>query len=896
MCGVAGIINLNQEKVDPINIEKMMIAMKHRGPDDEGVFIQDNIGLGFVRLSILDLSHSGHQPMHSIDERYVIVFNGEVYNYLELRNELSNTYTFKSETDTEVVLYSYIEWGEECLHRFNGMFAFVIFDTILKKTFGARDRFGIKPLYYYQNNNQFVFASDIPPILKGTDYKPSANDSIIFNYLLTNRTNYSEETFFDGIKKIQPGHHFYIENNKVVINQWYNFDNYKSSPAFTDSEDYYNSLKKAIKLQLRSDVPIGVCLSGGLDSSAITSILLEDFKINNLHSYTAIYNKGETGDEQDFIDVFKNKNIQMHYTKPNASSLLNDLSNYIEALSEPVPGTSEYAEFKVMELAKNHSTVLLNGQGADEVLGGYDYFYAAYLKELLSKLFIISFLKNCYYLLQHKKLSKTLRFLLFYVAPISLQCYILKKRTKIINNDFYLLFKKDAESLLTKFYSFKNLKQFFINHFKYKFEHHLLWADKSGMYHSLETRFPFIDHNLIEKTLSTPDVTILNKGWTKMILRDSLKNILDDKIRLRKDKVGFETPEKKWFKDPIFKVFISDILNSETFINRPYFIKNKVVELFQKHINGQGDYSNTIWKAIHLELWMRKYIDCNNVTYVIITPVKNESEYIRYTLDSIVNQTILPKKWIIVDDGSTDNTMDIIKEYCEKHNWIELLTKDTKEEKRMGGSKVVKAFNYGYSKIDIDSYDFISKIDGDLSLPNNYFEKILCEFKTHPKLGICGGSIINKYSTNILKEEKSNKTHVRGALKTVRKECWKQINGFKELWNWDGLDIMEAQYHSWETYSIDIPVIHHRPTTSAYDPIEHAYNSGYESYKIGANYLITTGRVVKKLAHRPYIRISLAYLRGYYAAKKKKEKLIISQELASFINAIQYKKINIFRK
>lgn len=609
MCGIAGIINFNQEKVDHLLIKKMMKAMKHRGPDDDGYFIDNNIGLGFVRLSILDLSSYGHQPMISADERYVIVFNGEIYNYLEIRNELAGKYSFKSRTDTEVLLYSYIEWGEECLNRFNGMFAFVIFDRLSGKIFGARDRFGIKPFYYFLNEKQFVFASDIPPILNGCEYNAIANDSIIFNYLLTNRTNYSEETFFEGIKKIQPGHKFWIDKGEVNIQMWYDINNYINNTGFNNENEYYYAFKESIKLQLRSDVPIGVCLSGGLDSSAITSVLLEDSQINNLHSYSVIYDKGDIGDEQEFINVFKNKNINMHFIKPKASDLLFELNNYIEALSEPVPGTSEFAEFKVMQLAKEHSTVILNGQGADEVLGGYDYFYAAYLKELISKLKFYSFFVHCYFLFKHKKLNNSLRYLLFFQVPASIQCFIFKKKSGIIRNEFYTKFKKDSKILLNKFYNFKNLKEFFVNHFKYKFEHHLLWADKSGMYYSLETRFPFIDHNLIEKTLSTRNSHILNKGWTKMILRESLKNILDDKIRLRKDKIGFETPEKKWLKEPKFQEFIFEIINSESFNKRAYFDANKVKNLYEKHLQNKGNFANTIWKAIHLELWLRKFID-----------------------------------------------------------------------------------------------------------------------------------------------------------------------------------------------------------------------------------------------------------------------------------------------
>jgi len=901
MCGIAGIVYFNDSQVDSIAIEKMMAAMKHRGPDDEGKFIENNIGLGFVRLSILDLSPSGHQPMFSNDDRYVIVFNGEVYNYLEIKESLKEKYKFNSNTDTEVVLNAYIEWGENCLEKFNGMFAFVIYDRCEKTLFGARDRLGIKPFYYHHNYEHFIFASDIPSILTNSNVTAIPNDEIIFNYLLTNRTNYSEQTFFSYILKLKPGYKLKLNKTDLKIEKWYELEDHIYHEGFKTEIEYYNTFKEAISLQLRSDVPIGICLSGGLDSSAIASLLLEDFNLKYLHSYSAIYNKGDIGDEQEFIDLFKNKGIKMHFTKPSASELLKDIDSYLEALSEPVPGTSEYAEFKVMQLAKEHSTVILNGQGADEVLGGYDYFYPAYLKELVTKLQIIQFLKELYYLKQHNKLIKSLRYLTFFIAPVNLKCIILQKRNNVFHSAYYNKYNAEAKQIVNKFYNFKTLNNFFKNHFYYKFEHHLLWADKSGMYFSIETRFPFIDHHLIEKTLSTSSSKILNHGWTKAILRDSLHNKLDNKIRLRKDKVGFETPEEQWLKEKEFQNFITTIINSESFKNRPFFDSKKVKLLFQDHLNNKTNNANIIWKVVHLELWLRKFIDSkqnesiNDKSFIIITPVKNEAQFIRQTIDSVVNQTVKPKLWIIVDDGSTDDTSQIIHEYCIVHDWIKLTTIENKNEERSGGSKVVRAFYKGLLLSNPNEFEFIVKLDGDLILPPNYFETLLIEFEKFPNLGICGGTIHNKYSENDIREEKASSFHVRGALKMIRRQCWDQIGGFKEIWNWDGLDVMEAQFKGWQTRSIKTPVIHLRPTTSAYDPIGHSYKSGYEAYKIGSDLRLTLIRSIRKAYGKHGIKQSTAYLKGYLAAKNNHENFIVSDSLAKFINKKHYSRFNILK-
>ena len=281
---------------------------------------------------------------------------------------------------------------------------------------------------------------------------------------------------------------------------------------------------------------------------------------------------------------------------------------------------------------------------------------------------------------------------------------------------------------------------------------------------------------------------------------------------------------------------------------------------------------------------------------LIITPVKNESKFISTTISSVINQSVLPKKWLIVDDGSTDNTVDVINELISNHDWIELKLFKTKNEERTGGSKVVRAFNYGLSFASVDDFEFIVKLDGDLELPENYFEKMINEFESDKKLGICGGTIYNKYSDNIIKMEKVSRFHVRGALKMIKIECWRDINGFKEIWNWDGIDIMEAQFKGWNTRSIDVPVIHLRPTSSAYDPLQHAFKSGYESYKMGSDFFLTLIRAFFKIKTRPFFKCSYFYLKGYFNAGLKKEALIVSPELASFINKKNYSRLNPFNQ
>jgi asparagine synthase (glutamine-hydrolysing) len=608
MCGICGIVNLDNRGVSESSIRGMMGAMKHRGPDDEGTFIKENTGLGFVRLSILDLSMAGHQPMFSSDKRYVIVLNGEIYNYIELREELKKKgYVFMSGSDTEVLLNCFIEWGESCLDRLNGMFAFAVLDTLTNDLFTARDRFGIKPFYYYLDKNQYIFASDIPPLLKIINNKREPNDSVIFDYLVFNRTNQSENTFFKNILKLQHGHKLTIKSGKINISRWYNLPDQISkhfSSPFHEKE-FLEELKSSIDLQLRSDVPVGTCLSGGLDSSTITSLVLNNKQNVDLHSFSAVYQKGQKGDESEYIAEFKDKNLKIHYTFPTGDSLLEDLDNFIVSLSEPVPTTSIYAEYKVMELAKKHCTVLLNGQGADEFLAGYHYFYGYYFRDLFKSISWGKFVNELFQYTRTHRSAFGIKTLFFSMNPRSLRHF---KNHGFIDESFYNNYYNKTNTLFDVFYKSKSLKEFLLNHFEYKFEHNLLWADKTGMKFSLETRFPFLDHNLVEKTLSIPTSNYIKNGYTKVIMRDALKGILPEKIRMRKDKVGFSTPESDWFKNKNLQAVLADVIESKSFSERGYFdVKQCKKELLK--LRNYNKFNPEFWKWIHLELWFRKFID-----------------------------------------------------------------------------------------------------------------------------------------------------------------------------------------------------------------------------------------------------------------------------------------------
>jgi asparagine synthase (glutamine-hydrolysing) len=545
--------------------------------------------------------------MISSNGRFVIVFNGEIYNYLELKNELKHNYEFRTATDTEVILAAFEKWGTGCLNKFNGMFAFAIYDTINKTVYLVRDRIGIKPLYYIQENNSIIFASDIPAILRILKNGPKENNKTICDYLLFNRVAHSESSFFLNIKKLQHSHMCTINNGKMHISRWYNLRENINNPIVSN-EEFLTLFKSSINLRLRSDVPVGVALSGGLDSSAILSMINKKFNNSNIHSFSAIYGQNQKGDESSFINEFSDQLENIHFIKPTAESLIRDIDDYITALVEPVPGTSEYAEFKVMELAKNYCTVVLNGQGADETMAGYIYYFGFYFKELLLQLKIAKLLSE---IKNYKRIHITndgLNAFIYLLLPNWLKSnrYLLNRR--YIKNEF--IKENYIENEITKvLYSSRTLKESFINHFEYKFEHHLSWGDRSSMWFSLEMRFPFLDHNLVERLLATENEKIIGDGITKRILRESMKDILPYKIANRYDKVGFETPEGDWLRNTKVKEMVLDTFSSRSFAEREIINARKLLNMMELHVKSQKDYSHEIWKCFHLEYWFRKFID-----------------------------------------------------------------------------------------------------------------------------------------------------------------------------------------------------------------------------------------------------------------------------------------------
>lgn len=625
MCGIAGIVRFGKKPVRKEEVLKMMEIIKHRGPDDEGEFVDGQIGMGHVRLSILDLSAAGHQPMTDASGRYTIIQNGETYNFIELREELKALgLTFRTQTDTEVVLNGYIEWGEAVLDRLNGMFAIAIYDKEKKTLFLARDRFGVKPFYYYIDEEQIVFASEIPAILEIMLDKPQANEDAIFDYLVFNRTDQTEQTFFKGIFKLQHGccvtlslsdERLGIRDGQLPIRKWYDLGEHvkdlklkiRDLPFEEAQKRYMDLFRDAIEMRLRSDVPWGVCLSGGLDSSAITATIIKVLQEKDLHSFSAVYGKDSKADESQFIDEFKGIVPNMHYVHPDAERLLAHLKDYVRIQGEPTPTTSPYALYCVLTEASKHVKVLLDGQGSDEALAGYEYIPGLYYKTLFTHLKWGRLAKE---IVQYAKLHKSWRhvkYMAFFMLPNKMRTKVRVMQRGYIDPAFV---EKHKDSVIAdKLYGANTMTEMLVNHFEYKLEHLNKWGDRDTMAFGVEGRSPFLDKDLVEYSIALDDRMKIRGGYTKYILREVMKGIMPEKVRKRVDKKGFTVPQDEWFRTEKFQNLIKEILESESFAKRGYFVPAEAKKLYERHLRGEVNVAKDIWKWINLELWFRTYID-----------------------------------------------------------------------------------------------------------------------------------------------------------------------------------------------------------------------------------------------------------------------------------------------
>lgn len=628
MCGIYGIVR-SEKRVYENELRIMGEKLKHRGRDDEGIFLHDNIGLGHKRLSIIDVTN-GKQPMTNEDGTVWIVFNGAVYNYLELRQELvQKGHNIKTYCDTEIIIHAYEEYGKDCVSRFNGMFSFVIWDQNKQEIFAARDRFGVKPFYYSMQDGEFIFASEIKALLSHNPALRKVNmkglkDYYVFQYTL------ADKTLFEGVKKLEPGYHLTIKINdgfRANIEQYwdfnFNYDLYHTEDYFVDKVRFL--LEDAVKIRLRSDVPVGAHLSGGLDSSSVVSFAASLLEGMNIKTFTGGFSDSKEYDETYYAKlVAKHSKADYYEIFPTASDFADSIQDIIYYLDEPGAGPGVFPQYMVSKLASQHVKVVLGGQGGDEIFAGYARYMVAYLEESLKGAIedtanrgefvttLSSIIPNLNLLSNYKPMLQHF-FKEGLFGPQDQRYFRLIDRSEgmkdVLDSDLftesssYSVFD-DYQKIFNRSNATSYLDKMLYFDVKASLPALLHVEDRTSMAVGLESRLPLLDYRLMELVATIPPVIKFQSGKSKNILKQAVKNHVPDEIINRKDKMGFPVPLNEWYQKDL-NGFIKEILLDPRTANRGYY---NVTEI-EKILSNQTKFSRVMWGLLCLELWFREFID-----------------------------------------------------------------------------------------------------------------------------------------------------------------------------------------------------------------------------------------------------------------------------------------------
>ncbi len=560
MCGICGYSKLN-EAIDKRTFDKMTDVVAHRGPDGRGVFYDNGVALGHRRLSIIDLSSEAAQPFEYKD-RYVCVFNGEIFNYIELREELKEKgYSFKTSSDTEVLIAAYDYYGEKCVSHFNGMWAFCIYDKEKKILFCSRDRFGVKPFYYTERSGAFIFASEIKQLLLWENENPRADIETLRRFIVLGEQDASDKTMFFGIEQLCGGSNltYDIEKSTVSITKWYN-------ASFEEEAIDYDEAKKrvrrafddAVRLRLRADVPVGSCLSGGIDSSAIVGAVNSMLRLQGdeklQHTVSSCYEDKAYNEQAYLNDVLDKTKAYSHKIYPKNDDISSWIDNVIWHMDEPIGSASGYSQWSVFKEARRAGlTVMLDGQGADEQLAGYSQFGLVYLVHLASKGKIKQFFKTVKELKNNNdglRAMSTLMVTTYCFAKAVLpKCAVrLLNRFAILARKPRLYWSREWSNLLLNCNEYKKMTpcEYVRNSVNSGLKQLLHSEDRNSMANSVESRVPFMDVNFVECCARLPFEYKLKNGVTKAVFREAVKDYLPESVYNRNGKMGFPAPTNRW--------------------------------------------------------------------------------------------------------------------------------------------------------------------------------------------------------------------------------------------------------------------------------------------------------------------------------------------------------------
>lgn len=598
MCGIAGYISRDGRLADRSLIETMTCAISHRGPDGDGLHVDGPVALGHRRLAIIDLSEAAAQPMRDKRTDRTIVFNGEIYNYLELRSKLqAEKYCFETQSDTEVILAAYDRWGPACVERFNGMWALAIHDPRQDTVFCSRDRFGVKPFYYLDTRESFSFGSEIRQLLPLTA-KRVANKQVLLDYLSFAVTERGDETFFAGIRRLPPGSNliYHVPTGGYEIRRWYRVEP-RSEPTGDPITTWRELFTDAVRLRLRSDVRVGTCLSGGLDSSSVAVVAAQLNREAGNPRFAAVTaaSQDQGNDETAYAQMVVDKaGLEWHRITPQFEDFAAALPQVVRAQEEPFASPSVCMQFFVMQEAKRAGLiVLLDGQGGDETLLGYDRYGISHIKDVFQSDGFNASLRAAKALSNNNAnldLRRQLAFLAYFSSPaVRWTNYRMRLRTL---KQFPSLrhFRDRYGRPLTSVQDVqrREIEEEIIPHL-------LRYEDKNSMWHAVETRLPFLDYRLVEFALGLPPEQKMADGWTKLVLRKTMRGILPDEIVWRRRKIGFEAPDRIWLGN-IYDQMLKTVQDSS-------LMKN----LFGNGWTVGRPAAGVLWRFYVAALWAREF-------------------------------------------------------------------------------------------------------------------------------------------------------------------------------------------------------------------------------------------------------------------------------------------------
>jgi asparagine synthase (glutamine-hydrolysing) len=618
MCGIAVMFGLNGRPADPEVVGRMTAALQHRGPDDQGQYVSGSVGLGFRRLSILDLSPAGHQPMLSADGRHALVFNGEIYNYLELRDELrARGRRFRSTGDSEVLLQAYGQWRLDCVDRFNGMWAFAIHDTERQSVVVSRDRFGVKPLFRYRAGDVVLFASEIKAILASGLYRSATNWEVASRFLLRGDLDVDHQTFYEGIERVDAGTITELTPTGAdTRRRFWALDAIEPEEAGDPVEKFRELFRDAVKIRMRSDVPVGVFLSGGLDSTSIICMMAAERarRGNATGPLQAFSYMSKEHDESAFIrDTVGQTRADFEEVHIDPRTMWDNLSQLLWYHDEPVHSPTALVGYELMRRARARGTiVILNGQGSDETLAGYWNFVQAYWTELMMRGRVGSAAREMlHYCRSHgRPVLPAARELLVNAALQALTSVAPAdwRAPRPVTSDADTAWMspeliqqlgprgeprvRNLRTALQRSVTFRPLPIF------------LRVEDRNSMAHSVEARLPFMDYRLVQLAIGLPSEWKVRSPWNKYILRESMRGVIPESVRTRLDKMGFPTSARDWTASAWHEP-MQDLFASQGFRERGVFNVAALRSALDEHRARAGDFSAPLFTAAQFELWCR---------------------------------------------------------------------------------------------------------------------------------------------------------------------------------------------------------------------------------------------------------------------------------------------------